>query len=69
MLAAGMDSGTGEDRRGINVIDFGKVETVEQAMPTLTAACDLGGEVSATALDAATFRRFCTPQRAVNTKP
>jgi ankyrin repeat protein len=66
MLAAGMDSPVTEDRRGINVIDFGKVETTDQALPAVTAALELGGEVSAvnnkgdTALHTAAFHQYET---------
>jgi ankyrin repeat protein len=66
MLAAGMDSSVTENRRGIATIDFGKVETTDQALPAVTAAFDLGGEVSAvnktgdTALHAAAFHQYET---------
>ncbi len=66
MLAAGMDSPVTENRRGINVIDFGKVETTDQALPAVTAALDLEGEVSAvnktgdTALHAAALHQYET---------
>ena len=66
MLAAGMDSPVTENRRGIAVIDFGKLETTDQALPAVTAALDLGGEVSAvnqkgdTALHAAAFHHYET---------
>jgi hypothetical protein len=66
MLAAGMDSPATENRRGIATIDFGKVETTDQALPAVTAACDLGGEVSAvnkagdTALHSAAFHQYET---------
>jgi|SRR5579863_2141696 len=75
MLAAGMDSRVTENRRGIAVIDFGKVQTIDQALPTVTAACDLGGEVSAvnekgaTASRDAAFHHFCMPRRSINAKP
>jgi uncharacterized protein len=75
MLATGVDSPTTEDRRGIGVIEFGKVQTIYQAMPTVTAACDLGSEVSAgtekgaAASHAAAFQRFCMPRRLVNENP
>jgi uncharacterized protein len=64
MLAAGMDSGTGEDRRGIALIDFGKVETDSQVLPAVTAAFNLSGEVTAvnqvgdTALHAAVTHHY-----------
>jgi uncharacterized protein len=66
MLAAGMDSSATENRRGIATIDFGKVETTDQALPAVTAAVDLGGEVSAiskngdTALHASAFHQYET---------
>jgi ankyrin repeat protein len=66
MLAAGMDSSVTENRRGIATIDFGKVETTDQALPAVTAAFDLSGEVSAvnktgdTALHAAAFHQYET---------
>jgi ankyrin repeat protein len=66
MLAAGMDSGTEEDRRGINIIDFGKVETDKQVLPTVIAAFNLSGAVNAanqtgeTALHAAVTHRYET---------
>jgi uncharacterized protein len=66
MLAAGMDSPVTEDRRGIAIIDFGKVETADQALSGVTAAFELGGEISATnktgdtALHAAAFHQYET---------
>jgi ankyrin repeat protein len=66
MLAAGMDSPVLENRRGIATIDFGKVETTDQALPAVTAAFDLGGDVGAvnksgdTALHAAAFHQYET---------
>ncbi len=66
MLAAGMDSSVTENRRGIAVIDFGKMETTDQALPAATEAFELGGEVSAvsnkgeTALHAAAFHQYET---------
>lgn len=66
MLAAGMDSSATENRRGIATIDFGKVETSDQALPAVTAAFDLGGEASGvnkagdTALHAAAFHQYET---------
>jgi hypothetical protein len=33
MLAAGMDSATNANRRGINVIDFGKIEPESKVLP------------------------------------
>jgi uncharacterized protein len=64
MLAAGMDSGTVESRRGIALIDFGKVETDNQVLPAVTVAFELSGEVNAanhvgdTALHAAVTHRY-----------
>jgi uncharacterized protein len=66
MLAAGMDSPVTENRRGIATIDFGKLETTDQALSAVTAAFDLGGEVSAVnktgdaALHAAAFHQYET---------
>jgi ankyrin repeat protein len=64
MLAAGMDSGIEEDRRGINLIDFGKLEPDSQVLPVVTLALSLSGEVNAankagdTALHAAVMHRY-----------
>ena len=64
MLAAGMDSSVTENRRGIAMIDFGKMETSDQALPAVAAAIDLGNDVSAvnkkgdTALHAAAFHQY-----------
>lgn len=64
MLAAGMASGTVESRRGIALIDFGRVETDAQVLPTVSAAFNLSGEVNATnqagdtALHAAVSHRY-----------
>jgi len=66
MLAAGMDSSVTESRRGIALIDFGKVETDSQVLPTVAAALNLSGEVNAanktgdTALHAAVTHRYET---------
>jgi ankyrin repeat protein len=38
MLAAGMDSATNANRRGINVIDFGKIEPESKVLPAVEAA-------------------------------
>jgi ankyrin repeat protein len=46
MLAAGMDSPTNENRRGINVIDFGKLEPESQVLPAVGAALDAAGRVT-----------------------
>src|ERR1700733_5173884 len=66
MLASGMDSPVTENRRGIALIDFGKLDTTDQALPAVTTALDLGGEVSAvnnkgdTALHAAALHQYET---------
>jgi ankyrin repeat protein len=66
MLAAGTDSPVTENRRGIAAIDFGKLETTDQALSAVAAAFDLGGGVSAvnekgdTALHAAAFHQYET---------
>jgi len=48
MLAAGMGSNFEESRRGINVIDFGKVEPESQVLDAVKTAFDLSGDVNAT---------------------
>jgi ankyrin len=48
MLAAGMDSLTTANRRGVRVVDFGKVEPEIRALETVTAALGLGADVNAT---------------------
>jgi ankyrin repeat protein len=64
MLAAGMNSATNEDRRGINVIDFGKPEPESKVLAAVTAAFEIGGGVNATndmgetALHAAVTHRY-----------
>jgi ankyrin repeat protein len=64
MLAAGADSRTNEDRRGINVIDFGKVEPESKVLPAVQAAWSANGDVIAsdsagnTALHAAVTHRY-----------
>ncbi len=64
MLAAGMDTGSTESRRGIALIDFGKVETDSQVLPTVATAINLSGNVSLanqageTALHAAVTHRY-----------
>jgi ankyrin repeat protein len=66
MLAAGMNSATNEDRRGINVIDFGKPEPESKVLPAVTAAFEIGGAINATnnagdtALHAAVTHRYDT---------
>ena len=47
MLAAGMGSGQNASRRGIAVIDFGKVEPESRVLETVTAAVALGADVNA----------------------
>ena len=47
MLAAGMGSSFEESRRGINVIDFGKVEPESQVLEAVKTAVDLSGDVNA----------------------
>jgi ankyrin len=46
MLAAGMDSGTTANRRGVRVVDFGKVEPESQALETVRTVLNLGGDVN-----------------------
>lgn len=64
MLAAGMNTPNNEDRRGVNVIDFGKPEPESKVLPALEAALDAGGDVNAvnnrgeTALHAAVTHRY-----------
>ncbi|HYK58525.1 MAG TPA: ankyrin repeat domain-containing protein [Bryobacteraceae bacterium] len=64
MLAAGIDSPTNEDRRGVNVIDFGKLEPESKVLPAVMAAFEAGGGVNAannmgdTALHAAVTHRY-----------
>ncbi len=66
MLAAGMNSATNEDRRGINVIDYGKPEPESKVLPVVTAAFEIGGGINAsndageTALHAAVTHRYAT---------
>jgi len=47
MLAAGMGSSTNASRRGIAVIDFGKVEPESRVLETVQAAVTIGSDVSA----------------------
>lgn len=47
MLAAGMGSNFEESRRGINIIDFGKVEPQSQVLEAVKTAFDLGADVNA----------------------
>jgi uncharacterized protein len=64
MLAAGMDTPNNEDRRGINVIDFGKPEPESRVLPAVEAALNSGVDVNAankrgdTALHAAVTHRY-----------
>ena len=64
MLAAGMNSPNNEDRRGVNVIDYGKPEPEEKVLPAVQAALDAGADVNAvnnrgdTALHAAVSHRY-----------
>jgi uncharacterized protein len=47
MLAAGMNSTNNASRRGVRVVDFGKVEPESQALETVKAVLSLGGDVNA----------------------
>jgi uncharacterized protein len=47
MLAAGMGSNFEESRRGINIVDFGKVEPQSQVLEAVKTAFDLGADVNA----------------------
>lgn len=47
MLAVGMGSGTNSSRRGIAVIDFGKVEAQSQVLQGVKTAVELGIDVNA----------------------
>jgi ankyrin repeat protein len=64
MLAAGMGSPTNESRRGINVIDFGKLEPESEVLPAVIAVFNAGGDINATnkagdtALHAAVNHRY-----------
>jgi ankyrin repeat protein len=53
MLAAGMNSPTNEDRRGINVIDFGKLEPESKVLPVVMAALEIGDGINAAGINAA----------------
>jgi ankyrin repeat protein len=48
MLAAGMGSSTTANRRGVRIVDFGKMEAESRALETVTTALSLGGDVNAT---------------------
>jgi uncharacterized protein len=66
MLAAGDDSPNNADRRGINVIDFGKVQPETKVLPAVEAAWNANANVGAsdeagnTALHAAVTHRYAT---------
>ena len=66
MLAAGMDSVTTANRRGVRIVDFGKVEPEGQALETVAVALSLGADVNAatpagdTALHSAAAMRYDT---------
>jgi ankyrin repeat protein len=66
MLAAGMDQNPEESRRGIAVIDFGKVEPEPQVLEAVKTALNLSGDVTAanqagdTALHAAAIKGYGT---------
>ena len=47
MIAAGMGVQSNESRRGIAVIDFGKVEPESRVLETVRAVVDLGADVNA----------------------
>ena len=48
MLAAGMTAAASANRRGVRVVDFGKVEPESQALETVAALVSLGADVNAT---------------------
>jgi ankyrin repeat protein len=66
MLAAGVDSATNANRRGINVIDFGKVEPEAKVLPVVEAAWHANANLAGsdnkgnTALHAAVTHRYVT---------
>ncbi len=66
MLAADEDSPTNADRRGVNVIDYGKVEPETKVLPAVEAAWNANANVAAsdkagnTALHAAVTHRYAT---------
>jgi uncharacterized protein len=66
MIAAGMGANRNESRRGIAVIDFGKVEPESRVLEAVRAVVDLGADVNAansagdTALHTATAQGFET---------
>jgi ankyrin repeat protein len=66
MVVAGINSATNEDRRGINVIDYGKIEPESRVIPAIMEALDAGAGINAandagdTALHAAVTHRYET---------
>jgi len=64
MVAAGINSATNEDRRGINVIDYGKIEPESRVLPVVKSALEAAGGINAvndagdTALHAAVTHRY-----------
>ena len=66
MLAAGAGSRNNEDRRGVNLIDFGKVEPETKVLPAVQAAWNTGADLNAsdnkgnTALHSAVTHRYVT---------
>ena len=48
MAAAGLGAGAQADRRGLSVLDGGKVEDERRVLEAVTAAFDLGGDVNET---------------------
>jgi ankyrin repeat protein len=50
MLAAGMSSTSTASRRGVRVVDFGKVEPESLALETVKAVLSLGGDVNTTSV-------------------
>jgi ankyrin repeat protein len=64
MLAAGMNSGTNENRRGVNTIDYGKIEPESKVLPVVKLAFENGAGINAgtlngdTALHAAVTHRY-----------
>src|SRR5205823_9144 len=59
-----INSATNEDRRGINVIDYGKIEPESKVLPVVKAAFEAGGGINAandagdTAMHAAVTHRY-----------
>jgi ankyrin repeat protein len=64
MLAAGMNSGTNENRRGVNTIDYGRIEPESKVLPVVKLAFENGAGINAgsingdTALHAAVTHRY-----------